>query len=101
MKHCRACLSIMPNNNLLVLFTGLACFNSTSTTSYVYNDSPELLCLVVSFSPLRNPSALFPGAAPAQHPLVTDHRDVAWRGAFPGLPVTAAGLSGLPPVYEP
>lgn len=101
MRHGRACLSIMPNNDLLVLFTGLACFNSASTTSSVYNDSPEPLCLIVSFSPLRNPSALFPGAAPAQHPLVTDQCDVARRGAFPGLPVSPAGLSGLPPLHEP
>lgn len=91
----------MPNNDLLILFTGLVCFNSTSTASSVYNDSPEPLCLIVSLSPLRNPSALFPGASPAQHPLVTDQRDVAWRGALTSLPVTTAGLSGLPPLHEP
>lgn len=69
--------------------------------SSVHNDPPEPRRLIVSFSSLRNPSALLLGAAPAQHPLVADHRDVARRGALPGLLVAAAGLSGLPPLHEP
>lgn len=56
-------------------------------------------CFIFLFS--RHPFGLLPGAAAAQHPLVSDQRHLAGRGALPGLPVAPAGLRGLPPVYEP
>lgn len=58
-------------------------------------------CCHLRSSLRRNPSALLPGAAPTQHPLVSDQRDVARRGALPGLFISAAGIGGLPSLHEP
>lgn len=49
----------------------------------------------------RYPTALLPGAAAAQHSLVSDQRHVVRRGALPGLSFPPAGLRGVSPLHEP